>query len=127
MLGAIVEPFEDVGKLPQRSGSDVARDLAGRMLLRYVDAGAIHEARGGRVGVPTWVTPTPYAVDEVSHYLDLPVPERLRSYVVRLDPAEIDVIAGPQWVGLGLGIQYYLPYGYEPRAVLPPQWAHAVR
>ena len=106
--------------LPVKTGVDVFNELGGRQLLRYVDVYSVHEPRGGRVGRPTWVTPTPLSADEVDHYLDLPAPEKPRTHVVRLDPRLIPIIAGPQWVGLGLGIQYLLPDGYSTNAVLPP-------
>jgi hypothetical protein len=113
--------------LPVKTGVDVFNELGGRQLLRYVDVYSVHEPRGGRVGQPTWVTPTPLSADEVDHYLDLPAPEKSRTHVVRLDPRLIPAIAGPQWVGLGMGIQYLLPYGYSTDAVLFPGWAHEVR
>jgi hypothetical protein len=102
-------------------------ELGGRLLLRYVDVYAVHEPAQGRLGQPTWVTPTPFSPEEVDHYLDLPAPEKPRTHVVRLDPLQIAVIQGPQWVGLGMGIQYLLPEGYAVSAVLGPAWAHEVR
>jgi hypothetical protein len=113
--------------LPVKSGDEVFNELGGRQLLRYVDVYAVHEPMGGRAGRATWVTPTPLSTDDVDHYLDLPAPEKFRTHVVRLDPRLIPTIAGPQWVGLGMGIQYLLPDGYSTNAVLYPGWAHKVR
>jgi hypothetical protein len=113
--------------LPSKTGDEVFKELGGRQLLRYVDQYSVHEPVGGRVGIPTWVTPTPLSPDEVDHYLDLPAPEKARTHVVRIDPRLVHTIQGPQWVGIGMGIQYLLPEGYGPEAVLHPGWAHEVR
>ena len=124
---AIADHTVPAPRLPRKSGQDVSIELGGRQLLRYVDLYRVHEAHDGRVGVPTWVTPTPFATDDVVHYLDLPAPEKRRTHVIRLDPRLVDVIMGPQWVGLGMGIQYYLPDGYSSAAIMHPGWAHEVR
>src|SRR5688500_10857079 len=65
--------------LPSRPGSEIARELGGRALLRYVDYKNVHEVSRD---IPTFVTPTPYSVDEVRDYLALPRPELAREYVV---------------------------------------------
>ena len=120
-------PTVPLEHLPRRSGAEVAKELGGRWLLRYVPSAQVHEPRSGRYGVATFVTPTPYATSELAHWLDLPQPELPRNYVVRLDPSQVPVIVGPQYVGAGMGIQYVLPEGYGPEAVVHPGWAHEVR
>ncbi|WP_152611135.1 hypothetical protein [Amycolatopsis sp. MJM2582] len=113
--------------LPRKSGDQVFKEIGNRQLLRYVDIYHVHEPETGRDNLPTWVTPTPLSCDDLDHYLDLPSPDIPRTHVVRIDPRYIDEIRGPQWVGLGLGIQYLLPRGYPLDAVLAPHWAHEVR
>lgn len=127
MLGSkIADSLVPESKLAVKTGEEVFTELGGRMLLRYVEAHAVHEPSQGRP-VKTFVTPTPYGAEDVSHHLDLPRPDRLRGYVIRLDPRRIRSIAGPQWIGLGMGVQYVLMYGYPADAVLPPGWAHEIR
>src|SRR5690242_495674 len=92
--------------LPLRPGDEVARELGGRLLYRYLSVDQAHEPWSNqREGIVTFVTPTPYAPQDLCHWLDLPAPDKLRTHVVRLDPAKIDWIQGPQWVGLGMGLQ----------------------
>jgi hypothetical protein len=124
---AIHAPTVPIDQLPIRSGVEVARELGGRSLLRYVTPNLVHEPDGSRVGQPTFVTPTPYAPQDPSHFLELPMPHVARPYVIFLDPSQIDRIAGPQYVGPGLGLQYVLPDGYDAEAVMAPGWAHEVR
>lgn len=123
--GQLHEPL-DAKEQPVRSGEEVADELNGRMLLRYVLDDDVHEAGKGR-WQSTFVTPTPYSVDDLPSYLALPIPDVPRRHVVFLDPGEIDQIIGPRRVVGGEGIEYLLPGGYRREAVLEPGWAVRVR
>src|ERR1700720_4386034 len=89
------------GVLPIRSGSDVADELHGRTLIRYViDA---HEPPRS---MATYVCPTPLSTEELNAFLALPRPDVLREYAIFLDPIQIDDIQGPRWCSMGQGIEY---------------------
>ena len=108
--------------LPIRLGSDVADELHGRMLVRYViDA---HEPPRS---VPTYVCPTPLSTEELDAFLALPRPDLRREFAIFLDPMRIDQIQGPRWCAMGQGIEYILPSGYTAGAVLPPGWGVRIR
>jgi hypothetical protein len=111
-------------RLPKRSGREVAAELAGRLLYRYVPYTGVHEK--GHSG-PTFVCPTPYAGGDIIEWLALPRPDLVRDYVLLLDPALIAEIQGPRWCSLGGGIEYILPNGYLEDAIIPPSWAVRVR
>lgn len=124
--GPIHHPL-DTKSLPNRSGDEVAEELNGRLLLRYVTDDAVREALDGRIGVPTYVTPTPYAVQDVAAYLALPMPDLARGHVILIDPSGVEQIAGPCQVAAGQGIEYLLPHGYPETAIVGPEWAVKVR
>lgn len=108
--------------LEVKSGTQVALELGGRMLLRYV----VDVKESSKVG-PTFVTPTPFSADEVTSYLALPNALARREWVVVIDPSKIDNILGPRWCSMGQGIEYILPDGYSPAAIYGPAWALEVR
>jgi hypothetical protein len=110
--------------LPLRTGEEVAQELAGRALLRYVDDRNVHET--GHAG-PTFVTPTPYSVEDLHGYLALPGPRAMRTHVLWLDPTRLTAIRGPRWCDLGSGIEYILTKGYSSEAILSPGWAVEIR
>lgn len=109
----------------RKTGQQVKVELGGRYLLRYLLSHQVgihiqgtHESQ--------WVTPTPYAPDETVSWLALPAPMQPRTFVMLLDPKEIDEIWGPRWVRLGRGIEYYLPNGFGKNALAFP-WEIQVR
>ena len=112
-----------IGHLAMRKGVDVALELAGRPLLRYVPLELAHETRDSE----TFVCPTPYSVDDLTAFLALPSPKISRDFVIVLDPAKIERIQGPRWCDLGQGIEYVLPNGYGADAIMAPGWAVPVR
>jgi len=130
-LGASIEPEAlPPFSLPMRAGGGVADELGGRLLLRYIT-----DAQLGtfRLGSPDacYATPTPYTPEEASRWLVLPAPQILRRHVLLLDPRRIGTIQGPQWVAMGRGIQYILPNGFPPEAIVVPgaagsQWEVAI-
>ena len=114
------------GGLPQLQGPQVAAQLGGRYLLRYLLPRQVSDvsiyARDGS-NAPHWVTPTPYAPDETVSWLALPVPTQSRLFVMLLDPEKITrTICGPRWVRMGKGIEYLLRDGFPKEALVFP-WA----
>lgn len=106
---------------PVRSGVDIARELCGRMLLRYITPVQLRSGmfRSGSVDA-TFVTPTAYAVEDLASWLLLPGAHQRRTHVLVLDPAQIPQVQGPFWVALGRGIQYILPFGFPESAIVVP-------
>jgi hypothetical protein len=79
--GKIADEWVPIDQLPIRPGREVAEELGGRLLLRY-----LIDAHDIGVPIPTFVSPTPYSVEEVSYSLALPRPDLARRYVLFLDP-----------------------------------------
>lgn len=100
----------------RKSGRQVADELGGRHLLRYMLPHQVGHYTAGSSD-PHWVTPTPYAPEETLSWLALPAPRDPRPYVMLLKPGEIAEVWGPRWVRFGGGIEYYLPRGFPPEAV----------
>ena len=113
-----------VGSLPVRRGAEVAKELGGRPLLRYVPFQLVHERYRDTM---TFVCPTPYAPEDLAGYLALPNPTLPRDFVIVLDPVQLDEVADPRWCDLGQGIEYILTSGYTSAAILAPGWAVKVR
>lgn len=108
-----------IRELPVRNGIDVAQELRGRLLLRYVLPSQVGMfGQGSRL--EHWATPTPLAAEDVVSWLDLPSPSQPRTHVMLLDPAKIEAIQGPKWVRHGQGIEYFLPRGFPAAAILQP-------
>jgi hypothetical protein len=104
---------------PDRPGIEVANELAGRKLLRYMTPAQVGTFRSGTTA-ETYVTPTAYTADEAPRWLVLPVPTISRPYALILDPAQIPWIQGPMWVAAIRGMQYILPYGFPAEAIVVP-------
>jgi hypothetical protein len=113
-------PLEE---MPVRSGSEVADELAGRMLLRYVTEQHPPPADGRQV----WLTPTPLGVVGAVELLHLPNQIAKRHWVLVIHPARLEQIKGPRRVIMGQGIEYYLPKGYTDEAVQAPGYGARVR
>ena len=111
--------------LPIKTGTDVATELGGRYLLRYVLKDQVGTFMDGSTR-SHWVTPTPYTSRDATAFLALPAPNRLRRFVMVLNPAEIPRILGPRWVRLGQGIEYLLPNGF-PTTALVSGWELELR
>ena len=104
-------------KLPQKSGAEVFRELHGRPLIRYLrreDVGRYLLGDHNR----HCVTPTPYTVDDMVSFLNLPDPLSDRTHCLLLNPARIPAILGPRHVHWGGGIEYILPQGFEQKDLL---------
>ena len=94
----------------------VAAELGGRMLLRYLLRKQYQQFTAGSSQLH-FVTPTPYSPTETVIWLALPNPTK-RDFVLFLDPAQIPAICGPRRVRLGGGLEYILPQGYPAAALL---------
>ena len=101
-----------------KSGAQVAAELGGRYLLRYLLRDQVGLYRDGSED-QHFVTPTPYTAGETVSWLALPAPHEERPFVMVLDPSKIDdELWGPRWVRLGKGIEYILPNGFPKQAVV---------
>jgi hypothetical protein len=115
----IAQPTTPLDQLPQKTGAQVAAEIGGRYLLRYLLPYQV-----GRYGAGSqathYVTPTAYAPEETVSYLALPQPDQPRPYVFVLNPAAISFIWGPQWIRGSPGIQYVLLQGFPQNAIIVP-------
>lgn len=102
--------------LPIRLGRDIAIELGGRYLLRYMFP---HQVGQYALGSQDrhFVTPTAYSPEDAVSWLYLPKPTGKRPFVMLLDPAKVPYAQGPRWVRLGNGIEYILPRGFPGEAV----------
>ncbi len=105
--------------LPTRRGPDVAAEIGERYLLRYMLPQQVGQLRRG-TSDPQFVTPTPLAPEATVPWLFLPRPEEARVFVMALDAARVPEIKGPRWVRCGPGIEYLLPGGFPPDAIVWP-------
>jgi hypothetical protein len=103
--------------LPIRRGDEVSLELGGRLLVRYMLRRQLGLFAGGSSD-KHYVTPTPLSQSDAPSFLALPVVAERRSFAMLVDPREIDEIQGPRWVRGGNGIEYLLPSGFRPSAVL---------
>jgi hypothetical protein len=115
---AIASRHQPVETMPDRSGKDVALELGGRFLVRYLVDAQLNEFLSGSEDRGHWVTPTPVAPESVVAWLALFAPLLARRHALVLNPEEIDVIRGPAWIRGGQGIEYYLPSGFPQAAVV---------
>jgi len=118
LCGPIASRIVDVETMPDRAGADVAQELGGRMLLRYLVPSQVTDFVMGSTDRAHWVTPTALAPDDLVPWLALFAPNVKRQHAILLDPSEIEVIRGPAWIRLGQGLEYYLPDGFPQAAIL---------
>lgn len=116
--GAIAPRTQPVEAMPDRTGADVATEIGGRFLVRYLVDSQLNEFVDGSVDRHHWVTPTAIAPEVAVPWLALFAPRLVRQHVLVLDPAKIDVVRGPAWIRGGQGIEYYLPGGFPKDAVI---------
>lgn len=119
-----------------KSRNDVSAEIGEGCLVRYLLPSQINSfttEEAGEFKTETdqgqWVTPTPYAPREAIKWLSLPAPDKPRDYAFVLDPYDLDHdrrVCGPRRVQLGGGVEYYLPDGFNHRALVEP-WAIRVR
>jgi hypothetical protein len=103
--------------LPTRAGRDVARELGGRFLVRYMLDRQVGRFASGSTDLH-YVTPTPLSVDDVRSVLALPAATEPRRYAMLIDPSKVPEIKGPRWVRAGTGLEYLLPTGFPASAIL---------
>ena len=111
--GVIISPSNiPVEDLPIKTGEEVADELAGRPLIRYLCRQDVSRyLRGDRN--PHYTTPTPYSPTDLISFLCLPDPQTARTHCLLLDPQNIEIILGPRLIQWGGGIEYILPHGFE--------------
>ena len=112
-------------ELPKKTGLEVARELCGRPLLRYLrrqDVGRYLYGDSNR----HCTTPTPYASEDLIGFLNLPDPASRRTHFLLLDAAKVDEIRGPRYIAWGGGIEYVLPEGFPQEALVNP-WGIEIR
>ena len=88
--------------------------------LLVLEYSPLEEGGGERHGTGhrQYVTPTPYAPEEVVSWLALPAPDQQRPFVLVLDPTGLTDVYGPRWVSMGGGIEYILDSGFPERAIV---------
>jgi hypothetical protein len=106
----------------QKSGSQVAAETGGRLLLKYLRRPEIgtYSAAGGVFTNLHYVTVTPYQLADLNTFLALPLPHEPREHVLLIDSRAIDEIWGPRWIRFGLGIEYLLPSGFRSDDIAVP-------
>jgi len=114
---AIVYPSHTpFSAMPARLGPDIAVELGGRYLLRYLLRKQYRQFTAGSPS-PHFVTPTPYSPTEVISWLALPTPAR-REFVLFLDAMRLSDVRGPRRVLLGCGLEYLLASGFPANAIV---------
>jgi hypothetical protein len=118
--GVVIAPaMTPDSALPVRRGSDVAVELGGRLLVRYMLRRQLGSFAGGSVS-KHYVTPTPLSSDGLGSFLALPSVTERREFVMLIDPKAVPEVLGPRWVLAGEGIEYLLPNGFPPHALALP-------
>lgn len=109
--------------------SDLADQLAGRYLLRYVRADTLaaytFAAPGTHWPATAYVTPTAYCADELAAVLNLPPTLDPPTHAIILDPSSLTA-SGPRRVRWGTGVEYVLPNGFTADDMVWPQWPVAL-
>ncbi|MFI1063898.1 hypothetical protein ACH4TC_18670 [Streptomyces spororaveus] len=113
----IAPPDMPTDDLQVRTGLEVSKELGGRVLLRFCSLTDLSAFRSG-TRRQIFTTPTPYPPDQVISSLELPGVVVERPYALVLDPKRLERVAGPRFVWWGLGIEYILLGGFEPKAIL---------
>jgi hypothetical protein len=115
--------------LPARKGPDIAKELGGRWLVRYLTAKQQQRMAqepylqySGEPDQKIYVTPTPLPPRLAIRVLALPNAAVPRTFRVLIDPSKVRLVLGPRWVRGGTGIEYVLPRGYGPSALVAPRW-----
>jgi len=108
-----------IQRLPLKTGAEVADELGGRFLLRYIRYQQLRTLMDG-VRDEQFVTPTAYGAEDAVSWLTLPSPDRPPTHLLLLDPAKLTRVRGPRWVRMGGGIEYILPEGFGREALALP-------
>ena len=114
---AIVYPSHTpLTSMPSRPGADIAAELGGRYLLRYLIRKQYRQFTTGSTSLQ-FVTPTPYSPTEVISWLALPTTTR-REFALFLDAKHLSDVRGPRRVLLGGGLEYILASGFPTAAIV---------
>ena len=116
--GTIAPRPVDVVSMTDRTGSDIAEELGGRLFVRYLAAAQVAEFRNGSTDRGHWVTTTAVAPEDIVSWLALFAPLVARRHALLIDPAQVDTVRGPAWIRLGQGLEYYLPDGFMKDAIV---------
>lgn len=114
---AIADENTPDNALPSKKGRDVAKHHGRRYLLRYLLPAQVGQYAGGS-SARHFVTPTPIRPSHTVQFLTLPAPSRPRTHVLLIDLDKVDLVLGPRRVRFGRGIEYILPNGFPPDAVV---------
>jgi hypothetical protein len=112
----------DLDSMPLRTGAEVADELGGRLLVRYVTDQHVPPSMSA-----VWTTTSAICAVCSGPILHLPAQVTHRHWVFIIDPAKVDAIKGPRRCIMGQGVEYILPNGYEAKALLPPGYGVRVR
>src|SRR5579862_8125589 len=93
----ILPPLRPGVSYPERTGFEVAAELGGALLLRYITAEQLGRFDRG-TEERSYATPTPYTPEEAVPWLLLPKAAVPRTHALLLDPARIARVIGPMWV-----------------------------
>jgi len=114
---ALVYPSHThLASMPGRGGPDIAAELGGRYLLRYLIRKQYRQFTTGSAALH-FVTPTPYSPTEVISWLALPTTAR-REFALFLDARRLSDVRGPRRVLLGGGLEYILASGFPATAIV---------
>jgi hypothetical protein len=102
--------------MPARPGADIAAELGGRYLLRYLIRKQHRKFTAGSASLQ-FVTPTPYSPTEVISWLALPTTAR-REFALFLNATHLSDVRGPRRVLLGGGLEYILASGFPASAIV---------
>ena len=111
------EPDDGANRPAPRPGMEIAQELAGRLLIRYLMPSQIGQFIDGS-DRETFTTPTPYTAIEAIRWLNLPFANVPRAHGLTLDPRKVNWIIGPMYAVFGGGIQYILPEGFNRDAIV---------
>jgi len=116
--GVRIAPSHELDEdLPKKTGGQVADELGGRYLLRYVLPSQVGAFNNGSSSFH-YVTCTPYSPEETIGQLALPNGTEPRSHVFVLQPMKLKKVLGPRWVRGCHGIEYLLPEGFGKDALV---------
>lgn len=105
---------------------DLAGDLGGRFLIKYVREDDLdrYSSLSGIKFFPGrhFVTPTTIAVADLEAALNLPHLSMPRGALL-LRPEELTSVRGPRRVAAGVGVEYILDAGFSLESIVQPQWA----
>jgi hypothetical protein len=104
----------DLTGMPSRTGAEVAAERAGRKLIRLTQ----DQFEPARAGVETWLALTPICPKCAGTIFHLPKQLVDRTWAIPIDPAKVSEIQGPRRCILGIGLEYYLPTGYNDDAMI---------